>query len=79
MAEAGQPSKSAQISLDGNAVVKHLAKAGLDPRKLDLTGILGADAKGKPGLDIAELESNLHSAQTSAAKRWHVGVVVSRD
>lgn len=64
--------KSSQVSLNGNDLVKHLTRAGLDPKRLDLKGI-------SPDLDTKELESRLHGAGAAAAKGWHVTVTVSRD
>ncbi|HEY6323218.1 MAG TPA: hypothetical protein VJA16_16870 [Thermoanaerobaculia bacterium] len=73
MAQQGKPGTPSPITVDGNALVKHLTNAGLDPKKFDIKAMLA----GAPGLDVAELESHLRTAGTKSAVEWHVTVTVA--
>ncbi len=58
------------IEVDGEQLVGALRKAGLEPEKLNLRGVLGK------GVDVEELESRLRGA-AAARSGWHVTVSVS--
>jgi hypothetical protein len=58
------------VDLDGPQLIGALRKAGLDPKKLDLKGVLGR------GVDVEELQSRLRGPATEAAASWKVSVTV---
>jgi hypothetical protein len=66
-----KPQNTTTVDLDGRQLVGALRKAGLDPEKLNLRGVLGR------GVDVEELESRLRGVGAAARSSWHVKVSVS--
>jgi len=71
---ADQPTKSANLKLDGDHVLQLLKTAGLDPLKVDVRKALP-----NAHYDYTELESRLKGTLAPSKGGWHVSVTVSRD
>ncbi len=61
------------IEMDGPHLVEALHRAGMDPAKLDLRGILGTH------VDVEELQSRLRQPRAATHGGWTVAVVVRHD